>query len=211
MSPSVIDRGVTPEAQSTSSRGIFDRLEAVFRSPSGKREARRLLRGLSLPFLQSLNSIRQENIEPVERRLQFLARVLSAQIDDEGAECDPKYLLGRIDALLDLSGVAIDRSLSDQVLRAVKRKHGMNILQCLVEGGDTSPTQLAEVLQIKQSHLSNVLRWMEEADLIRRVGDGKRSVCVSLGPKGEAAYRALQSEPSLEKDKAREPELVGAV
>ena len=172
---------------------ILEQLAATLANPEQQHEAAGLLRALTRVLLHAVLPLRKENVEPFETGLRYLARQLSAEVRDKELGRDPRYLLGRVDAMLDLCSVAIDHSLSSEVLKQAKRAHGREILHHLVHHGDTTATELANVLGITRSHLSNILRWMEAVGLVRRVEIG-RSTLVCLGPKGQGAYDTLAAE-----------------
>jgi DNA-binding MarR family transcriptional regulator len=185
---------------------ILEQLATTLANPDQRHEAAGLLRALTGVLLHAVLPLRQENVEPYETGLLYLARQLSAEVRDKELACDPRYLLGRIDAMFDLCSVAIDHSLSSEVLKQAKRAHGREILHHLVHHGDTAATELANVIGIGRSHLSNILRWMEAIGLVRRVEIG-RSTLVCLGPKGQGAYDTLaaeQREPAPPPSAARE-------
>src|SRR5215218_9215775 len=68
--------------------------------------------------------------------------------------------------------------------------HVPEILGTLVESGEMDISSLAKTINIPRQRLSNLLRWMELNELVRRTIIA-RSTLVSLGPKGEAVYSAL--------------------
>jgi DNA-binding MarR family transcriptional regulator len=175
-----------------SENNLFDLLDSAIKDPKKTGKAVGLLRALGRPFLQAIDTRRVEKIEPWERRLHFLARVLRSDTDEDSIPRNTGYILGRLDALMDLCGSAIDRSLSEKVLQAARRSHVQRILKYLLEHGETKPGDLSKFLDIKQTHLSNILRSMEEADLASRREFGRYTL-VSIGPQGEAAYRALET------------------
>ena len=150
-----------------------------------------LLRAVTRTLLDATVTRRQEAIEPYARTLAFAARRLVAEMGDEAVHGDPRYVLGRLDALLDLCDMGIDRGISEEVVAVARgRAHVRQILDHLVRAGETRASDLASAVCIKPNYLSNILRWMESVDLVRRVAPG-RATLVSLGPKGEAVYRAL--------------------
>ena len=169
-------------------------LDAALADPNRWSEVAGLLRALTRPLLREVLTMRQEGVEPFEKELHFWARQLSAQIpDDEVITRDPRYLLGRVDALVDLCDISIDQSLSSKVLQQAKRAHVSEILLHLMQRGPSISSELAAAIGISRTQLSNMLSWMETAELVRRVESGRQTV-VSLGPKSEAAYAALAAE-----------------
>ncbi len=194
-------------ADSTAQPNIIDDLEATLGDPDRRHEASGLLRGLTRMLFRSAMTMRQEQVEPYEHGLLFISRRLTDEVTDEYITLDTNYLMGRVDSLLDLAGMAIDQSLSGLVIQQARRAHGQEILQALLNDGDSTPTELAERLGIKQSHLSNILRWMEATDLIRRISAGRNTI-VTLGPKGEAIYTELvgtDAETNATADRPAQP------
>ena len=175
---------------------LFDLFDQAVRDPDRADESAGILRALARPLVHAIAKMRQEALAPFEQRLQYFARYLTGVIEDKGLpENSAEYLLGRVDALLDLCAVGIDRSLSDEVLQQARRSHAHNILRAVAQTPAINVSALVLAVGIGQTYMSNILRWMEAAELIRRVESG-RSVLVSLGPKGEAALAALDAERS---------------
>jgi DNA-binding MarR family transcriptional regulator len=157
-----------------------------------------LLRAVARPLLDATLTMRHEPIEPYERTLAFAARRFTTVVGDDPIHADPRYVLGRIEALLDLCDMGIDRSVSEEVVaRARGRKHVRTILDHLVRVRECKASDLAHAVGITPNHLSNLLSWMEAADLIRRAASGRLTL-VSLGPKGEAVQLALAGETGHE-------------
>jgi DNA-binding MarR family transcriptional regulator len=176
----------------SSDPSLFDLLEDSL-TTSDRANTAGILRALARPLASALARMRQEAIAPFEDQLQFFARRLSREAAKEGTgETSAAYLLGRVHALLDLCAVGIDRSLSEAVLQQARRAHARTILSLVAERNMTVSELLAsnELRNLSQPHLSNILRWMEAAELIRRVESG-RNVLVALGPKGAAVLDAL--------------------
>ena len=152
------------------------------------------LRAVARPLLDAVVTMRHEPIEPYERTLAFAAERVTAGIGDAPVHADPRYLLGRVDALLDLCDAGIDRSVSESVVAEVRvRPRVRAILRHLVQVRQAKAGDLAAAVGIEPNHLSNLLRGMEAKDLVRRAAAG-RTTRVSLGPKGEAVHLALGDE-----------------
>jgi DNA-binding MarR family transcriptional regulator len=167
--------------------------------------------------------MRFESIEPYERVLESVGGRVAGTLDepdDRPIQGDPRYILGRIDGLLDACDMAIDRSVSNVILESAReRSHVYPILSHLRQMGETRAGDLAEAVRIAPNYLSNILRWMEDVGLVRRASIGRASL-VSLGPKAAVVYSALQSDlgPTLQVESGEltdanraYSELVGAV
>jgi len=175
----VAEREATRESGS-----LLDELEASLKGGEQRHRAPGLLRALSRGLLPVLETRRVEPIAAVEKRLRFLARRLRRRAES-GQEQEAGYLAGRVDALLDLCEVAMDRSLSEPVLRVAQRNRVADILAHLIEH-ESRPTELARALQLGDTHVLNLLRAMEAVGLVRRRRVG-RACWVTVGPQAEAA------------------------
>lgn len=154
----------------------------------------KLLRAMTRPMLEAAVSMRRESLMPYERALSFAAERIVHELREEAPHKDPHYLLGRLDALLDLCDMAIDRSISETVLAQVRsRAYARDILQHLMHQQEIGASDLARLVNVKPNYLSNILAWMESMDLIRRVSTG-RAKKISIGPTGEAVFFALAEE-----------------
>jgi DNA-binding MarR family transcriptional regulator len=155
-----------------------------------------LLRALTGSILNAAATMRFENLEPYERTLDFVAGQVAntlEDLDNAPLHQDPRYILGRIDGLLDACDMAIDRSVSTVIVEgAGKRRYVYSILELLHRTREMRASDLADAVHIKPNHLSNILKWMEESGLVRRATIG-RSTIVSMGPKGNAVYDALRN------------------
>lgn len=171
-------------------------LEEAALDPSKWPDMEGLLRALTRSVLDAAATMRFEIVEPYELALEFAAGQISGAMEGEGDASGgvSRYLLGRIDALLDVCDMAIDRSVSKATLEAARGRHVTPILEHLRQNGETRAGDLAEAVGIERNHLSNILKRLEEASLVRRASVG-RSTLVSLGPKAAAVYAALQTEP----------------
>jgi DNA-binding MarR family transcriptional regulator len=155
-----------------------------------------LVRAMTRPMLDAAVSMRHESLAPYERALSFAAERLAHELKGDSPHKDPRYLLGRLDALLDLCDMAIDRSVSEALLAQVRtRSYARHILWHLMQREEIRATELARLVNIKPNYLSNILSWMESVDLVRRVSAGRLTL-VSIGPTGEAVYFALIDEPA---------------
>jgi DNA-binding MarR family transcriptional regulator len=82
--------------------------------------------------------------------------------------------------------------------KEVFAKEGLSLLQAevlrLVKEGASTPTQLAEHLEVKPSQVSHLLASLEEAGLLEREADpqDRRRVLLRLSPKGEEAQARLK-------------------
>lgn len=175
-------------------------LEEAALDPARWPDIEELLRALTRSLLDAAATMRFEAIEPYELALEFAAGQISGAMEDPGDEPGggaSRYILGRIDALLDVCDMAVDRSVSQATLEAARGRHVTPILGHLRQEGETRAGDLAEAVGIERNHLSNILKRLEEAGLVRRASVG-RSTLVTLGPKAAAVYTALQDEPCFD-------------
>lgn len=99
------------------------------------------------------------------------------------AHADLYFAWQGLSALLGEAARRSDRAAIESILRS-HEGHGRAVLELLAERAE--PVRRAEVrerLQLSESHMSHVLRDLEEADLIRRRAAG-REVALALGPVG---------------------------
>ncbi len=169
---------------------ILNELTTALSDDKQRREAPGLLRALNRVLLRAVTSARQERVQPLMQGLQFAARRLSWEVRGQSVDTDTRYLLGRVDAMIDLASVSLDQSLSTEVIQHARRKHARDVLEYLMKHGNTQAKDLAEAVGVEQNHLSNILRWMEAVELVRRAKVGPRT-WVSMGPKGEATLAAV--------------------
>lgn len=96
-------------------------------------------------------------------------------------------LFGAWAALSDLLGEAArrsDRASVDSILASLKG-YGRTILEMLAERGAPVPrSEILKRLDVSESHLSHILRDMDEADLIIRHRDQGKQIVVDLGAVG---------------------------
>jgi DNA-binding MarR family transcriptional regulator len=96
-------------------------------------------------------------------------------------------LFGTWAALSDLLGEAArrsDRAAVDSILASLKG-YGRTILEMLAERGAPVPrNEILKRLDVSESHLSHILRDMDEADLIIRYRDQGKQIVVDLGSVG---------------------------
>jgi DNA-binding MarR family transcriptional regulator len=136
-----------------------------------------------------------------DRTLQLLREGSRTQIMEECAELDrflvsptaeslkAKHpdLFGAWTALSDLLGEAgrrSDRAAVDSILASLKG-YGRTILEMLAERGAPVPrSEILKRLDVSESHLSHILRDMDEADLIIRYRDQGKQIVIDLGPVG---------------------------
>jgi DNA-binding transcriptional ArsR family regulator len=99
-----------------------------------------------------------------------------------------------LSALLGEAARRSDRAAVESILRSHDGR-GRAVLELLAErGAPVRRGELRERLGLSESHLSHVLRDLEEADLIERMQAG-REVVIELGPVGrDVAQRALLPE-----------------
>jgi len=172
---------------------LLEQLNSSLADPSQRHMAADLLRVITRSVLDAIATREQETIEPFDRTLRFLTGRLSVDADTDDLDDDPRYLLGRLDALLDLCDVGLDQSLSKALVKEVQRAYARDVL-CRLQAGRCTASELAEAVGLKgqASKLSNVLRWMEAASLVRRAEVG-RTTLVSMGPAGQAALDAVHA------------------
>lgn len=191
------------DSRGTRDPSVLDRIVDVVVDPGRRHELDGALRALTHPLLDTVVTRRREEIAPIEETLAYAARQLSADLDDRILNESPIYSVGWIDAFLDVCAVGIDRGISNMLVQqAGRRLHVREILATLVERGPMNASALASAVGISANQLSNLLRWMEPSDLVRRSVAG-RSTLVSLGPKGEAVYLALPDEAPADLPKER--------
>jgi DNA-binding MarR family transcriptional regulator len=186
----------TTHLDNTGKASVLDRIVEVVTDPARCNELDGALRALTHPLLDTVVTRRHEDIEPIEETLAFAAGQVSADLDDRTLAESSIYSVGWIDALLDICAVGIDRGISTALVeQAGRRLHVRDILVALFARGPLNASALADAVGVSPNQLSNLLRWMEPSDLVRRAIAG-RSKLVSLGPKGEAVYLALLDEVS---------------
>jgi ferritin-like metal-binding protein YciE/DNA-binding MarR family transcriptional regulator len=204
MATAVVERTAV-DAAPDGQRSLLDRVMMAAADPQQWSAMAGMLRALTSSLLDAVSTRRHEPIERYGQSLAFAADSVAAHVGDKPVQGDARYVLGRLDALLDLSDVAIDRSVATRLIdHAERRAHAREILAHLYQMGEMRASDLARAVGIEPNYLSNILRWMEDADLVRRTAAG-RTKLVSLGAKGEAVYLALvESDPTTSVQPATE-------
>lgn len=176
---------------------LLEELEEAALDPAQLPAIDGLLRAVTGSILNASATMRFEFLEPYERTLDFVAGQVANTLEDLDSVSihgDARYILGRIDGLLDACDIAIDRSVSTAIVEAAGSKnHVYSILEQLHRTPEMRASGLAKAVRIERTYLSNILKWMEERGLIRRANVG-RSTIVSMGPKAHAVYDALRNE-----------------
>lgn len=184
---------------------LFHEIRTAAREVARHRELDGLLRVVCRELLPTLTGSRREEIETFENPLRFVMSCLrrAARSADKG-EIDPFYLIGRIEALLDLCVIATDQLVAASVIERVKNnKQAIRVLCRVSSGQEVRRAELAAFVDAESEQaFSNLLRWMEDAELIRRRTFGREKM-IGLGAKGEAAFCMLRAEYPVAIDELR--------
>lgn len=139
---------------------------------------------------RGLHLLRVESREQIETEYVAISKFLDSRTAAVVREAQPEAF-GAWTFLSDLLGEAAKRSDSAAVNSILldHQGHGKRVLEVLAEAGQAvSRSALRTALNISESHLSHLLRELEEADLICRYRSG-REISIELGSTGRAAVQ----------------------
>lgn len=178
---------------------LFQEIRTAARDVARHRDLDGLLRVVCRELLPALTSSRREEVESFEAPLRFVAGLLSrTNRTADNSEIDRLYLIGRVESLLDLCAIAADQLVAAAVIERVKKRgEAISVLCAVATRGDVRRAELAAEAGVgSEQAFSNLLKWMEDAELIRRRSFGRETL-VGLGAKGEAAFCMLRAERSV--------------
>lgn len=140
----------------------------------------------SLLFDRTLSLLREASRTEIVNECASLGSFLSSETG-RSAERDHPVVYGSWTALSDLLGEAArrsDRAAVESILRSYKG-YAREILEIIAQhGSPVSRSEIRSRLELSESHLSHILRDLDEADLVVRYRDEGRGILVDLGPVG---------------------------
>lgn len=139
---------------------------------------------------RGLHLLRVESREQIETEYFAVSKFLGSRTAAVVQKNQPEAF-GAWTFLTDLLGEAAKRSDSAAVNSILldHQGHGKRVLEVLAEAGQAvSRSALRTTLNISESHLSHLLRELEEADLICRHRNG-REISIELGSTGRVTVR----------------------
>ncbi len=162
---------------------ILPLLEALAENPRLKTSRR--VRSVLLN--RALILLRTGSRSEIDDESYALYRFLDSPSGERLQQGDPEVFggLSAVARLLDAASQRIDRAAVDSILRNHKGR-GQQVLEAVAAHGQAMPRSLLRSrLEMSESHLSHVLRELEEADLIVRYRPGKgKEVVVDLAHVG---------------------------
>lgn len=185
---------------------LFQEVRIAARDVARHRDLDGLLRVVCRELLPALTSSRREEVESFEAPLRFVAGSLSrTRRTVDNSEIDRLYLLGRVESLLELCAIASDQLVAASVIERVKKNdRAVTVLYTVATRADVRRAELAMEAGVEsEQSFSNLLKWMEDAELIRRRSFGRETL-IGLGPKGEAAFCMLRAERSVAHEAVQE-------
>lgn len=141
----------------------------------------------SLLLDRTLQALRQGSRQEILQEAKALNGVLAGSEGEALEQVQPRFhgAWAALGELLSEAARRSDRAAVDSILLGTKG-HGRKLLEELARNGaPMSRAKLRERLSLGESHLSHLLRDLEEADLVVRYRpEGGKEVVVELGPVG---------------------------